>query len=84
MARETLHPALVSLLLQAMAKWNGQTRVAPAGHGEFPAYKDRGYELSDEAQRYFKSGPPFLQRYLLFWLAVLVERLFVSSCRFWC
>ena len=75
-ARETLHPALVSLLLQAMSEVNGQTGFFQRA-GEFPAYKDRGYELSDEAQRYFKSGPPFLQRYLPFWLAVLVERLFV-------
>jgi hypothetical protein len=33
--------------------------------------------LSPEAARYFKSGPPFLQRYLPFWLAVLVDRLIV-------
>ena len=33
--------------------------------------------LSSEAERFFKSGPPFLQRYLPFWLAVLVDRLIV-------
>jgi hypothetical protein len=33
--------------------------------------------LSSEAERFFKAGPPFLQRYLPFWLAVLVDRLFV-------
>ena len=74
--RETLHPALASLLLQAMSEVNGQTGFFQRA-GEFPAYKDRSYELSDDAQRYFKSGPPFLQRYLPFWLAVLVERLLV-------
>ena len=31
--------------------------------------------LSSEARHFYKSGPPFLQRYLPFWLAVLVERL---------
>jgi hypothetical protein len=45
--------------------------------GEFPAYKDQSFPLSSDAARYYKSGPPFLQRYLPFWLAVLVERLFV-------
>ncbi len=45
--------------------------------GEFPSYKDHSFVLADEAQRYYKSGPPFLQRYLPFWIAVLVERLFV-------
>ena len=74
--RDTLHPALASLLLQAMSEVNGQTGFFQRA-GEFPAYKDRSYELSDDAQRYFKSGPPFLQRYLPFWLAVLVERLLV-------
>ncbi len=33
--------------------------------------------LSPEAARYYKSGPPFLQRYLPFWLAVLADRLIV-------
>jgi hypothetical protein len=38
---------------------------------------DHSFELSDDAQRHYKSGPPFLQRYLPFWLAVLAERLLV-------
>ena len=45
--------------------------------GEFPAYRDHSFELAAEAKRYYKSGPPLLQRYLPFWIAVLVERLFV-------
>ena len=75
-ARDDLHPALASLLLQAMAEVNGKSGFFQKA-GEFPAYKDRGFELSDEAARFYKSGPPFLQRYLPFWVAVLVERLFV-------
>ena len=73
---EETHPALVSLLMQAMAEVNGKSGFFHNA-GEFPAYKDRSFELSGEAQRYYKSGPPLLQRYLPFWLAVLVERLFV-------
>jgi len=33
--------------------------------------------LSDVAARYYKSGPPLLQRYLPFWAANLVDRLWV-------
>lgn len=29
------------------------------------------------ARRFYDSGPPLLQRYLPFWLAVLIDRLFV-------
>ena len=73
---DSLHPALASLLLQAMSEVNGQSGFFQRA-GEFPAYKDHSFDLSDEATRYYKSGPPLLQRYLPFWIAVLVERLFV-------
>lgn len=74
--RENLHPALASLLLQAMSETNGKSGFFQRA-GEFPAYKDQSFALSSDAERYYKSGPPFLQRYLPFWIAVLVERLFV-------
>lgn len=74
--RDDVHPALINLLLQAMSEVHGQTGFFQHA-GEFPAYKDQSFELSDEAKHYYKSGPPFLQRYLPFWIAVLVERLFV-------
>lgn len=73
---ESLHPALVSLLMQAIAEVNGKSGFFQRA-GEFPSYKDRSFILADEAQRFYKSGPPFLQRYLPFWIAVLVERLIV-------
>jgi TRAP transporter TAXI family solute receptor len=74
--REDLHPALASLLLQAMSEVNGKSGFFQRA-GEFPSYKDQSFTLADEAERYFKSGPPFLQHYLPFWMAVRVERLFV-------
>ena len=74
--RDDLHPALISLMMQAMAEVNGKSGFFQQA-GEFPAYKDRSFELSSEAARYYKSGPPFLQRYLPFWLAVLVDRMLV-------
>ncbi len=76
--RDDLHPALANLLLQAMTEVNGKSGFFQQA-GEFPAYKDQSLALSDDAKRYYKSGPPLLQRYLPFWLAVLVERLFVMA-----
>jgi TRAP transporter TAXI family solute receptor len=74
--RADLHPALQTLLLQAASEVHGKSGFFQK-HGEFPAYKDQMLPLSPEATRYYKSGPPFLQRYLPFWLAVLIDRLIV-------
>ena len=74
--RDDLHPALASLVLQAMTTVHGNRRFFSHAN-EFPSYMDRSFELSDDAERYYSSGPPFLQRYLPFWIAVLVERLSV-------
>lgn len=74
--RSDLHPALQALLLQAASDIHGKNGFFQK-NGEFPTPRDEALPLSDEAKRYFKSGAPFLQRYLPFWLAVLVERLFV-------
>ena len=74
--RDDVHPALASLFLQAMSEVNGKSGFFQRA-GEFPAYKDHSFALSDQAAHYYKSGPPLLQRYLPFWIAVLVERLFV-------
>jgi hypothetical protein len=42
---------------------------------EFPTPAVTDFPLASEAERYFKSGPPFLQSYLPFWVAVYVQRL---------
>lgn len=73
---EKLHPAVQNLLLQAARQVHGKPGFFQSAN-EFPAYMDAMLPLSSEAERYFKSGPPFLQRYLPFWLAVLVDRMFV-------
>ncbi len=43
-------------------------------HGAFPNLNTDEFPISDESTRYFKSGRPFLQRYLPFWLASFIER----------
>jgi len=73
---ENTHPALVALLLQAAGEVHGRSGFFQR-NGEFPADRDTTFELSPDAQRYYKSGPPFLQRYLPFWAAVLVDRMVV-------
>jgi len=45
--------------------------------GQFPAVEAVDLPLSQYAQQYAKSGRPFLQRYLPFWAANLVDRLWV-------
>jgi len=75
-ARQHLHPALVQLLVQAAAEVH-----ADAGwfqhRGEFPNADNTIWPLADEAQRYYDQGVPWLQRYLPFWLANLVDRMWV-------
>jgi len=75
-AREDYHPALVSVLLQAAQRVHGAGGVFQRA-GEFPAAREGDFPLSEDAQRFFRSGPPFLQRYMPFWVANLFERLLV-------
>jgi TRAP-type uncharacterized transport system substrate-binding protein len=75
-ARDSLHPALAYLLMRAATEIHGGAGVLDR-EGEFPAPRDTGFPLSEEARRYYKSGAPLLQRYLPFWAANLVDRLWV-------
>jgi TRAP transporter TAXI family solute receptor len=71
--RRDLHPAIQYLLLNAAS----QIHAAPSifqKPGQFPAPEEEDLPLSKESNRYFKSGDPFLQRYLPFWLAVVAGR----------
>lgn len=72
-ARDSLHPALINLLLKAASQVHGEPGILEKMN-EFPIDKDYAFPLSDEAKRYYKSGTRFWQRYLPFWLAALVER----------
>ncbi|WFS62879.1 TAXI family TRAP transporter solute-binding subunit [Pseudodesulfovibrio thermohalotolerans] len=72
--REDLHPALKYLFLLAAAEIHGQGDMF-AATGEFPSDEALLFPLSDEARNFYKSGPPFLMRYLPFQAAITVERL---------
>jgi TRAP transporter TAXI family solute receptor len=73
---EDLHPALMSLLLQAASEIHGEAGIFQRPN-EFPKASSVDFPLAPEAERYYKSGKPFLQRYLPFWAAVLVDRMVV-------
>ena len=75
-ARDDLHPAIVTLLAVAMTEVHSRPGLFERA-GEFPSVKGAVFPASRETERYFKQGPPFLQRYLPFWAAVFVERMIV-------
>ena len=75
-SRSSIHPALVQLLVQAAAQIHGSADWFSKPN-EFPSASVDDLPVADEAKRFFKSGTPFLQRYLPFWLANLVDRMWV-------
>ena len=74
--RADLHPALQYLLLNAAVEIHSPPGIFQKA-GEFPAAEAIDLPLSQEAQRFYKTGRPFLQGYLPFWAATLVEKLLV-------
>jgi len=76
-AREDVHPALIQLFVQAASRvhssggWMSQPR-------QFPTPLNTEFPLARDAERYYRTGPPLLQRYLPFWLANLVDRMWVA------
>jgi TRAP-type uncharacterized transport system substrate-binding protein len=75
-ARDTLHPALSDLIVEAAGEVHGGASLLQ-GPGEFPAPVAHDFPLSPDAARYYKSGKSFLYRTMPFWLASLVDRLLV-------
>ncbi len=75
-ARASLHPALVDLLVQAAATIHGN-----AGwfhhKGDFPSARYTEIPVASAARKFYAEGPPLLQRYLPFWLANLFARMWV-------
>jgi len=71
-----LHPAIQLLFLEAAKDINGvKTYFAKAG--EFPAYRNNEVPLSDEARYFYQKGTPALMKYLPFWMAEFIERMFL-------
>jgi TRAP transporter TAXI family solute receptor len=72
--RKDLHPAIKYLLLEAATQVHSQGGLFRKA-GEFPAPHPVDLPISRDARLYYKSGPPFLQRYLPYGLAVFASRL---------
>jgi TRAP transporter TAXI family solute receptor len=71
--RRDLHGAVQYLLLEAASEVHGGPGIFHKG-GRFPAAEAVDLALSEDARQFYRSGRPFLQRYLPYWVAVLVER----------
>lgn len=75
-AREDLHPALVDLFVQAATAIHGGTGWFQQ-QGQFPSERYTEIPVARQAQKFYKDGPPLLQRYMSFWLANLLDRMWV-------
>ena len=76
-ARDGTHPAIIQLFVQAAARiHSGPGWTARAG--QFPTPQGSEFTLAKEAERFYRTGPPVLQRYLPFWLANLIDRMWVA------
>jgi hypothetical protein len=72
-SRETISPAIVSLLLEnAQDVLKSYSRLQKAG--EFPSINGLDFPLQIDSEIYLKDGPSFLHRHLPFWTAVWVGR----------
>jgi TRAP-type uncharacterized transport system substrate-binding protein len=76
-ARDDLHPALAQLFVQAASRIHGAGSWI-SRPGQFPSALNSEYPLARDAERYYRTGPPMLQRYLPFWLANFIERMWVA------
>jgi TRAP-type uncharacterized transport system substrate-binding protein len=73
LVRDDLHPALSFLLLKAATTIHNASGILEK-HGEFPTAKDDTFTLSKDAIQFYKTGAPFWQRYLPYWLAAWFDR----------
>lgn len=75
-ARSNLHPALIDLFVQAASDIHGGAGWF-SKQGEFPTASYTEIPVARDAEKFYKNGPSFLQRYMPFWLGNVFERLWV-------
>ncbi|MGV7208800.1 TAXI family TRAP transporter solute-binding subunit [Oxalobacteraceae bacterium A2-2] len=75
-AREDVHTALVELFVQAASAIHGGAGWFQQ-QGQFPSARYTEIPVAPEAAKFYKDGPPFLQRYMTFWLANFFDRMWV-------
>ena len=77
LARKSLHPALAYLLMRAATEVHGAAGIFNK-RDEFPASRERRtFRSAPRRAATMRLGAPFLQRYLPYWAAILVDRLWV-------
>ncbi len=76
LARKEVHPALIQLFVQAATTIHSEPGWF-SRKGEFPKAGNTERPLAAEAERFYRNGPPVLQRYLPFWTANLIDRMWV-------
>ncbi|WP_256081453.1 TAXI family TRAP transporter solute-binding subunit [Massilia sp. YIM B04103] len=80
-AREDLHPALIDLFVQAASNIHGGAGWFQQ-QGQFPSARYTEIPVAPEAAKFYKDGAPFLQRYMNFWLANFLDRMWVLVVAF--
>jgi hypothetical protein len=73
-ARDSLHPAISDLLLEAAREVHGKPGLYKK-RGEFPVPLEHEFRISPDAARYYASGKSFLYRTFPFWIASLIARI---------
>lgn len=75
-AKKTLHHEIAYDLLDAASAVHGIPSFF-SSRGDFPNQRVEDFPITEETRRFFKTGRPFLQNYLPFWLANFIEQRFV-------
>ena len=74
LVRRDLHPALAYLLLRAAIEIHGGAGWDHRA-GEFPSMKTQDFPVSEQAQRFYRTGGSWLHGYLPFWAATFADRM---------
>ncbi|MBT4865028.1 MAG: ABC transporter substrate-binding protein [Planctomycetaceae bacterium] len=72
-ASHELHDSLIPLFIKAATLTHERGERLTRSE-KFPSTEFVEFPLNESARLYFESGPPFLQKYLPFWLASFVDR----------
>jgi TRAP-type uncharacterized transport system substrate-binding protein len=75
--RDGTHPALVQLMVQAADRIHGGPGWFRRS-GEFPTPRAAELPVAKEAARFYADGEPFLQRYMPWWVANLLDRMWLA------
>ena len=77
LANADTHPAVLQLFAQTATELHGQAGWFSRAR-QYPNLDHSEVPIATEAERAIKGGQPFLQRHLPFWLANLIERMWLA------